>query len=188
MKKYLSHLIKIDIHHVVSSVGYWDKQIGELHVSLVPELINGRHVLSLFVNHLRQPMTWELSFRYHRGWLQRHGFIPHDCSEVWYVVGANRKRYQFLYIDTDTCRIGTRDDHFPTGVSQQYRQKKETKKEALSFEVLDATRWRESCLEKKTNFCVNIINEKRNHDWGCKKVKGRTGAAVPLPSLRVCSR
>jgi hypothetical protein len=91
--------------------------------SLVPELINGRHVLSLFVNHLREPMTWELSFRYHRGWLQRHGFIPHDCDQVWYVVGANGKRYCCLYINPDTCRIGTRDDHFPMGHTQQYRRR-----------------------------------------------------------------
>src|SRR5262249_25407236 len=52
-------------------------------------------------------------------WLQRN----YDCSEVWYVVGANGKRYQFLYVDPESCRLGTRDDHFPRGTCQQYRRK-----------------------------------------------------------------
>jgi hypothetical protein len=138
MKKYLSDLIKIDIHKTVNETGYWDRQIGQFHVSLVPELINGKHILSLFVNHLRQPMHWELSFRYHRGWLQHNGFIPHDCSEVWYVVGTNGRRYQFLYIDPESCRIGTRDDHFPAGVTQQYKRQKTNGRHLPSHREIDA--------------------------------------------------
>jgi hypothetical protein len=175
MQKYLSDLIKIDIHHVVNSVGYWNRMIGNLYVSLVPELINRRHVLSLFVNHLRQPMTWELSFRYHRGWLQRNGFIPHDCSEVWYVVGATGKRYQFLYVDPETHRIGVRTDFFK-GTDAYYAKKQRQKTKASNSKC---RKWNKSYSRKKTNFCANMINAKRNRDWECKKMTGNKCRCSP---------
>jgi hypothetical protein len=110
-KPYISNLVRIDIHKLVNEVGFWDRQIGKYHISLVPDRWGNHYFLQLFVNNVRVNKTFELSFQPHRGWLQRNGFIPYHHDTIWYVVGSNKKRYRFLYIHPTTHEIGTRDDH-----------------------------------------------------------------------------
>jgi hypothetical protein len=107
-KPYLSDLARIDIHCLVNEVGFWDRQIGKYHISLVPDRWGNHYFLQLFVNNVRVDKTFKLSSQPHRGWLQRNGFIPYHHSEIWYVAGSNKKRYRFLYIHPETLQIGTR--------------------------------------------------------------------------------
>jgi hypothetical protein len=110
-KPYISDLVPIDIHCLVTEVGSWDRQIGKYHITLVPDRWGNHYFLQLFVNNIRVDKTFELSSQPHRGWLQRNGFIPYHHDTIWYVVGSNKKRYRFLYIHPETLEIGTRDDH-----------------------------------------------------------------------------
>jgi hypothetical protein len=120
-KPYISDLVPIDIHRLVTEVGFWDRQIGKYHISLVPDRWGNHYFLQLFVNNIRVDKTFELSSQPHRGWLQRNGYIPYHHDEIWYVI-SNGKRYRYLYINPETTEIGTRTDHF-AGVHRQYLRK-----------------------------------------------------------------
>src|SRR5262249_465384 len=112
-RKFLKDLIPVNINELVLATGYFELQIGGIHLSLAPERApNGRYYVTLFRNHLRQPETWELSARPHVGRLQRGGHIPYRNDEVYYGVSGGR-RYRHLFIDSETMMIGTRTDFFP---------------------------------------------------------------------------
>jgi hypothetical protein len=87
------------------------RTIGAYKLSLNPERIGGRYYLTLDVNNIRVPQRWLLSTRTIAGRLRRGGKIPWDKFEVWYVHGANNRRYRFLYVNPTTFEIGTRADH-----------------------------------------------------------------------------
>lgn len=120
MRKYLSDLIRVNVHQTVNEIGSWERSLNGYLISLIPEQFNGNHTLQLFVNRMRQPKCWQLSSQPHKGWLQRNGYIPKDHNEIWYVVGSDGKRYRFLFIDG--THIGTRFEHFKNH-RQMYRQK-----------------------------------------------------------------
>src|SRR5262249_25407235 len=76
------------------------KQIWEYHISLVPQLINGKQVLSLFVN---QPMTCELSLRYHR--VGCNGTtIAVKCGTLWELTGSVTNSYTSILNLADSGR------------------------------------------------------------------------------------
>jgi hypothetical protein len=111
-RKYLKDLIPVNINELVLATGYYELQIGDKLLSLAPDRCpDGSYVISLFVNHLRQPKVWELSARPHVGRLQRGGHIPYRNDEVYYVVSGGR-RYRHLFIDSENMMIGTRSDFF----------------------------------------------------------------------------
>jgi hypothetical protein len=106
-------------------------------LTLVPENYGNKQYLCLFVNNIRQPMSYELYARPHKGRLANGAQIPYKNDMVYYVV-SNGKKFTKLYIDPESCRIGTRHDHFPTGVRQQYRRGKSKGHHAPSRREIDA--------------------------------------------------
>jgi len=112
-RKYLKDLIPVNINKLVLETGYFELQIGDKLLSLAPDRCpDGSYVISLFVNHLRQPKTWELSARPHVGRLRNGGHVPYAHDEVYYVVSGSR-RFRHLFIDPETMMVGTRTDFFP---------------------------------------------------------------------------
>jgi hypothetical protein len=112
-RRYLKDLIPVDINKLVLETGYFEIEIGGVHLSLAPERApNGRYYVTLFRNHLRQPECWELSARPHRGRLANGASIPYRNDEVYYAVSGDR-RFAFLFIDPEPMRIGTRSDFYP---------------------------------------------------------------------------
>src|SRR5262249_7235393 len=113
-RKYLKDLIAVNINRLVLVDGYFELQIGDIHLSLAPERHpNGRYYVTLFVNHLRQPKTWALSARPHVGRLKNGATIPYAHDEVYYCIGSDGRRYRHLFIDPEHCRIGVRTDFYP---------------------------------------------------------------------------
>jgi len=77
-RKYLKDLIPVNINELVLSTGYYEITIGDKLLSLAPDRCpDGSYVISLFVNHLRQPKTWALSARPHVGRLRNGARIPY---------------------------------------------------------------------------------------------------------------
>jgi len=112
-RKYLKDLLAVNVNELVLETGYYEITIGDKLLSLAPDRCpDGSYVISLFVNHLRQPMSWELSARPHTGRLRHGGHIPYRNDEVYYVVSGGR-RFRHLFIDSETMTIGTRTDFFP---------------------------------------------------------------------------
>jgi hypothetical protein len=56
---------------------------------------------------------------------------------VYYVI-SNGKKFTKLYIDPETCRIGSRIDHFGNSVRQQYKRGKTSGHHAPSQREIDA--------------------------------------------------
>jgi len=130
-RKYLKDLIPININELVLATGYFEIQIGGILLSLAPERYpNGRYYVTVFRNHIRQPMSWELSARPHVGRLKNGGHIPYRNDEVYYVVSGGR-RYRHLFIDSETMMVGTRTDFFPHHWQAYARGKAKEKK--MSF-------------------------------------------------------
>lgn len=110
----MKDLLPVNINELVLATGYFEVEIGGVPLSLAPERHpNGRYYVTLFVNHLRQPKTWELSARPHNGHLRQGGYVPYANDETYYVIGTDGKRYRHLFIDPEHCRIGVRTDFFP---------------------------------------------------------------------------
>jgi len=113
-RKYLKDLIPVNVNELVLTTGYYELQIGDKLLSLAPDRCpDGSYVISLFVNHLRQPKVWALSARPHNGRLQRGGHIPYANDEVYYVASGSR-RFRHLFVCPETMMIGTRTDFFRT--------------------------------------------------------------------------
>src|SRR5262245_32301902 len=112
-RKYLKDLIPININSLFLETGYYELQIGDIHLSLAPERHpSGKYYVTLFRNNIRQPMQWELSARPHVGRLKNGAQIPYSHDEVFYAVGTDGRRYRHLFIDGEHCRIGVRTDFF----------------------------------------------------------------------------
>src|SRR5262245_61347830 len=123
-RRYLKDLIPVNVNKLVLETGYYEITIGDIHLSLAPERApNGLYYVTLFRNHLRQPMQWELSARPHTGRLRHGGHIPYRNDEVYYVVSRGR-RFRHLFIDPENMMIGTRADFFPDH-NRAYPRRKE---------------------------------------------------------------
>src|SRR5262245_8587159 len=113
-RRYLKDLIPVNINSLVLETGYFELQIGDKLLSLAPDRCpDGSYVISLFLNHLRQPKTWLLSARPHVGRLNNGAQIPYSHDEAYYCIGSDGRRYRHLFIDPEHCRIGVRTDFFP---------------------------------------------------------------------------
>src|SRR5262249_40270719 len=100
-----SELIRININDLVNKTGYWEALVDKYHISLIPQ----KHVLALFVNHIRTDKTWPLSSKLHWGYLRQGNRVElYEGNDVWYVHGSDGARYRDLYIHPQTHQIGTR--------------------------------------------------------------------------------
>jgi len=109
-RKYLKDLIAININKLVLYDGSFEYQFDGNTLSLVPGKYGKRCFLAVFINGIRQQMSWDLYERPHRGTL-KNSQIPYNRDTVFYVVSGGR-RFRHLFIDPETKRIGTRVDFF----------------------------------------------------------------------------
>jgi len=127
-RKYLHNLIPIRINRLVNYDGSFEYQFDGNTLSLVPESHGKRCFLSVFINGIRQPMKWTLSSQPHKGKLRNGAIIGYRYDEKYFVVGADGRRYAYLYLCPETCRIGTRRDFFPPhGTWNAYPRRKDDK-------------------------------------------------------------
>src|SRR5215471_10968548 len=69
-RKYLKDLIPISINRLVLYDGSFEFHFDGNTLSLVPETYGKRSFLTVFVNNIRQSMSWDLYERPHRGRLK----------------------------------------------------------------------------------------------------------------------
>jgi hypothetical protein len=126
----IEELRKIPIQALVYS-GSWVRIIAGTKIEL-------RHVsngIVLLVNHVLQPICWQVYERKIRGRLHRGGLIPDDRSWVYYLISRGR-RYRYLYIMG--TRIGTRDD-FGARYARNCQSKKQ-RRIARKYRLLGLTK------------------------------------------------
>jgi len=96
-RKYLKDLIAININKLVLYDGSFEYQFDGNTLSLVPGKYGKRCFLAVFINGIRQQMSWDLYERPHRGTL-KNSQIPYNRDTVFYVVSGGR-RFRHLFID-----------------------------------------------------------------------------------------
>jgi hypothetical protein len=111
-RKYLKDLIAVNINKLVLYDGSFEYQFDGNTLSLVPENYGKRCFLAVFINGIRQQMSWDLCERPHRGTL-KNSQIPYNRDTVFYVIGADGRRYRHLFLCPETNRLGTRVDFYP---------------------------------------------------------------------------
>ena len=104
-KPHLDTLLKIDVDQLVSGNGYWEQKIQ--HRSILLACHQGFLIFYLDGEPVKQ---WKLSSQPHHGRLRNGGSIPWECDAIYFVVGADGKRYRHLWLDIETLRVGTRKE------------------------------------------------------------------------------
>jgi hypothetical protein len=116
-------LISVQIQRVVMN-GYWEKQIGQFKVSLVPEARGRTYYLVMFVNNHRQPCEWQITSLPVKGNISYRGGYYRPDQESYYVVSRNNgKRRKFVHIAPATSDIGTVDEFAERGLKLRYTQR-----------------------------------------------------------------
>jgi hypothetical protein len=105
VKIFLDQLTKLDIHQIVSGNGYWQGKIQNHSV-----LLDVRQDFLIFYIDGEPVKQWRLSSQPHLGKLQHGGRIPWECDEIYFVVGADGKRYRHLWLNLESLEIGTRKE------------------------------------------------------------------------------
>ena len=96
-RRYLKDLIPVDINKLVLYDGSFEYSFNGNTLSLVPENYGKRCFLSVFINGIRQQMSWDLHERPHRGRL-KYSQIPYRNETVFYVIGGDGRRYRHLFL------------------------------------------------------------------------------------------
>jgi|SRR5262245_21192795 len=104
-KIFLDQLTKIPIHQIVSGHGYWQQNVQNRSVLL--DCHQGFLIFYLDGEPVRQ---WRLSSQPHLGKLQHGGRIPWQGDEIYFVAGADGKRYRHLWLNIETLEVGTRKE------------------------------------------------------------------------------
>src|SRR5215469_17508989 len=94
-RKYLRDLIPINVNRLVLYDGSFEYHFDGNTLSLVPETYGKRCFLAVFINGIRQPISWDLHERPHRGTL-KYSQIPYPNEVVYYVVSGGR-RFRHLF-------------------------------------------------------------------------------------------
>ena len=102
-RKYLKDLIAININKLVLYDGSFEYQFDGNTLSLVPGKYGKRCFLAVFINGIRQQMSWDLYERPHRGKLN-NSQVPYRNETVFYVVGGDGRRYRHLFLDASSVK------------------------------------------------------------------------------------
>jgi hypothetical protein len=105
----LEQLVKINVDAAVKKDG-WSRIIDGQRIELEPELFNGKEVITLIINGVKQSACWFLSSVPIHGRLRRGGYVPWDRNLTYYVASAGEgsRRHRYLYVNPISKMIGTR--------------------------------------------------------------------------------
>jgi hypothetical protein len=161
-RKYLRDLIPININRLVLYDGSFEYHFDGNTLSLVPESFGKRCFLAVFINGIRQQMSWDLYERRHAGRL-KNAVIGHRYDVVYYVVSGGR-RFRHLFLCSETNRLGTRVDFFPDH-NRAYERGK-ARDESKTF--------REQCKEMEELLFPEARDEIARWDEDYKRIRKRS--------------